>query len=56
MYYSYMTPLLPTSMRTQGVAISLVVGYAMAFFNQYCNPIAFDAIGWVSFYSQYSDT
>lgn len=30
LYYAYMCPLLPTSMRTQGVAISLVVGYAMA--------------------------
>jgi len=46
LYYTYMLSLLPHAMRTQGVALSLIVGYAMAFFNQYVNPIAFVNIGW----------
>ncbi|POY70636.1 hypothetical protein BMF94_6342 [Rhodotorula taiwanensis] len=49
LYYSYVLEVLPYHMRTKGMALSLFFDYGL-FFNQYVNPIAFNAIGYRYYY------
>jgi MFS family permease len=43
---AYPVEILPYHLRAKGFSLSLTVMFAAGFFNQYVNPIAFDAISW----------
>ncbi|KAF1992683.1 general substrate transporter [Amniculicola lignicola CBS 123094] len=43
---AYPVEILPFHLRSKGLSINLMVVFAAAFFNQYVNPIAFEAIQW----------
>ncbi|KAL2840060.1 general substrate transporter [Aspergillus pseudoustus] len=49
---AYPVEILPYHLRAKGFSLSLTVTFAAGFFNQYVNPIAFDAIAW-KFYFVY---
>ena len=44
--YSYLTEILPYSMRTKGLAVMVAIGQALLIVSQYANPVAIAAIGW----------
>jgi hypothetical protein len=43
---AYPEEILPFNLRAKGISLSITVMFAAGFFNQYVNPIAFDAIRW----------
>lgn len=49
---AYPVEILPYHLRAKGLSLCLTVVFAAGFFNQYMNPIAFDAIAW-KFYFVY---
>lgn len=49
---AYPVEILPYHLRAKGLSLCLTVVFAAGFFNQYVNPIAFDAIAW-KFYFVY---
>lgn len=49
---AYPVEILPYHLRAKGLSLCLTVVFAAGFFNQYVNPIAFDALAW-KFYFVY---
>lgn len=46
LFIAYPVEILPLSLRSKGLAVTLFTNAAAAFFNQYVNPIAFGRIEW----------
>jgi MFS family permease len=49
---AYPVEILPFSLRAKGLAVNLTTVFGAGFFNQFCNPIALEAIAW-KFYFVY---
>ncbi|KAI7505100.1 general substrate transporter [Hortaea werneckii] len=52
---AYPVEILPFSLRAKGLAVNLTTVFGAGFFNQFCNPIALEAIEW-KFYFVYIGT
>jgi len=52
---AYPVEILPFSLRAKGLAVNLTTVFGAGFFNQFCNPIALEAIAW-KFYFVYVGT
>jgi sugar porter (SP) family MFS transporter len=52
---AYPVEILPFSLRAKGLAVNLTTVFGAGFFNQFCNPIALEAIAW-KFYFVYIGT
>lgn len=46
LFIAYPAEILPFQLRAKGIAVTLSTDAVACFFNQYVNPVAFDAIQW----------